>query len=89
MKNMTPLLMAEAAGGMLAGPEGLQNREVSAVITDSRKIQSGCLFAAIRGERSDGHAYIPQAVRAGAGAVLAEHFGMTAQAVVQAAKAVM
>lgn len=73
MKNMTPLLMAEATGGMLTGPEELQNREVSAVITDSRKTESGCLFAAIRGERSDGHAFIPQAVKAGAGAVLAEH----------------
>ena len=73
MKNMTPEKMAEAAGGRLLGPEALFQKEITNVVTDSRKIESGCLFAAIRGERADGHAYIRQTTDAGAGAVLAEY----------------
>ena len=33
--------------------------EVHTVVTDSRKVQKGCLFAAIKGERVDGHSFIP------------------------------
>ena len=72
MKNMTPSAVCRAAGGIMKGPKAFQNTEITAVITDSRKILSGCLFAAIRGNNSDGHAYIRQAVEAGAAAVLGE-----------------
>lgn len=37
---------------------------------DSRMVGKGDLFIAIRGARTDGHRYIPNAVKAGAGAVL-------------------
>ena len=73
MKNMTPEHMAQVTGGKLLGPEALYKKEITDVVTDSRKIQSGCLFAAIRGERADGHAFIGQVIREGAGAVLAEY----------------
>ncbi len=33
--------------------------EVHTYVTDSRKVQKGCLFAAIKGERVDGHSFIP------------------------------
>ena len=72
MKNFTASAAAQAAGGILCGSQEGIHTEITAVITDSRKIQSGCLFAAIRGDNSDGHAYIDQAVKAGAGAVLGE-----------------
>ncbi|MBF0401260.1 MAG: UDP-N-acetylmuramoyl-tripeptide--D-alanyl-D-alanine ligase [Magnetococcales bacterium] len=39
---------------------------------DSRTLQPGELFAAVRGERFDGHHFIEQAVAAGCAAVLAE-----------------
>jgi UDP-N-acetylmuramoyl-tripeptide--D-alanyl-D-alanine ligase len=40
--------------------------------TDSRTLQAGDLFIALRGERYDGHDYIAQAVRHGAAACLSE-----------------
>jgi UDP-N-acetylmuramoyl-tripeptide--D-alanyl-D-alanine ligase len=42
------------------------------VHSDSRTLRSGDLFVALRGERFDGHAYLPQAQSAGAVAALAE-----------------
>ena len=73
MRNMTPENMARVTAGELLGPETLYQTEITDVVTDSRKIQSGCLFAAIRGERADGHAFIAQTIRDGAGAILAEY----------------
>ncbi|MHB8845661.1 MAG: UDP-N-acetylmuramoyl-L-alanyl-D-glutamate--2,6-diaminopimelate ligase [Nitrospirota bacterium] len=53
-------------------PEPWQQREVNAVVQDSRQASSGALFVAVRGFHSDGHQFIPQAVRQGAAAVVAE-----------------
>jgi len=39
--------------------------------TDSRKLPSGSIFVAIRGEKMDGHDYIAAAIQAGATAILA------------------
>ena len=43
---------------------------VGGVATDSRDVQSGDLFVALSGERSDGHDFLDAALAAGAGAVL-------------------
>ncbi|MHB9145177.1 MAG: UDP-N-acetylmuramoyl-tripeptide--D-alanyl-D-alanine ligase [Symbiobacteriia bacterium] len=60
---------AQIAGGeLLAGPEA----QITGVAIDSRQVQPGDLFVAIRGERVDGHAYVPVAVARGATAVLVE-----------------
>lgn len=40
---------------------------------DSRQIKRGDLFIAIKGAHVDGHRYIPEVVKAGAGAVLCSH----------------
>ena len=45
---------------------------VTDVVTDSRKAGPGCVFAAIRGERVDGHDFAAKALAAGAAAVIAE-----------------
>ncbi len=42
------------------------------VVIDSRKLEPGSLFAALRGERVDGHDFAAAAIEAGAVAVLAE-----------------
>ena len=43
------------------------------VHTDTRSLAPGDLFVALRGERFDAHAVLPQAKAAGAAAALAEH----------------
>ena len=70
MENLTVQNIAAACGGEICGsvPAG----EVTAVVTDSRKIIPGCLFAAIRGERADGNDYVNQALGGGALCALAE-----------------
>jgi UDP-N-acetylmuramoyl-tripeptide--D-alanyl-D-alanine ligase len=46
---------------------------ITAVSTDSRTISPSSLFVAIKGEKHDGHDYVPQAAAAGAIAALVEH----------------
>lgn len=46
--------------------------EITALTCDSRQVGPGTLFFALRGSKSDGHLYIPQAVAAGAAAVVLE-----------------
>lgn len=45
---------------------------VTGISSDSRRIESGWLFVAIKGAGLDGHDYIPQALKAGACAILVE-----------------
>jgi UDP-N-acetylmuramoyl-tripeptide--D-alanyl-D-alanine ligase len=72
MKNLTLKNLAAACGGRCVGPEEKQNVCVTAITTDSRKVTEGCLFAAIRGARTDGHRFIGQVMEQGALGVLAE-----------------
>jgi UDP-N-acetylmuramoyl-tripeptide--D-alanyl-D-alanine ligase len=44
--------------------------QITGVTTDSRAVTPGCLYVALRGERLDGHAFVAQALAAGASAVL-------------------
>ena len=67
--------IAQITGGQLAGgdrhqadPEAVVSGEV---VIDSRRVSPGGLFAAVAGERSDGHDFAAAAVSAGAVAVLA------------------
>jgi UDP-N-acetylmuramoyl-L-alanyl-D-glutamate--2,6-diaminopimelate ligase len=46
--------------------------DVGGITIDSRKVRKGDLFVAIRGEHSDGHAFLGQAAQAGAAAALIE-----------------
>jgi len=46
--------------------------EIHDVVTDSRKVTPGCLFAALVGERVDGHDFAGRAVASGALALLVE-----------------
>lgn len=50
--------------------------EITEISTDTRTIQEGCLFIAIKGENSDGHDYVVSAFEKGAKAVVTErNFG--------------
>ena len=45
--------------------------EASGVAFDSREVGEGALFVALKGEQSDGHAYLAQAFARGAAAAIA------------------
>lgn len=66
MKGMTIAAMTKACGGIYHGDNSIINNEIKSITTDSRKADSGCLFVAIKGERSDGHDYISDCFEAGA-----------------------
>jgi len=65
----TPLhQLAERCGGLLLSGDG--NVEVSRVDKDTRALQPGDLYVALKGDRFDGHDFLPQAAEAGAVAAL-------------------
>ena len=66
MKNLTLHNIISACAGSYRGAPDARGTEITAVTTDSRAVTAGCLFAAIPGERVDGHDYVNQALRAGA-----------------------
>ncbi len=66
MINITLSKMAEILNGECVG----EDATIDAVTTDTRKITSGCLFVALKGERFDAHDFAEQAKNAGAGALL-------------------
>src|SRR5438874_2107827 len=51
---------------------GSLDREVESIAYDSRRVQSNTLFVAIRGEKSDGHQFVDQAIEQGASVIVAE-----------------
>lgn len=51
---------------------GSDDVEISAVCYDSKEVCDGSLFAAIRGEKTDGHKYVESALKSGARALLVE-----------------
>ena len=53
MKGMTIRAMTQACHGIYHGDEGAVDIEISAITTDSRKIQKNGMFIAICGEKSD------------------------------------
>lgn len=58
------------AAGVAGGVDA--DASVTGIAFDSREVEPGDLFVAIRGRRADGHAFAAQAAQAGAVAVLAE-----------------
>lgn len=51
---------------------GNAEKEITGVAIDSRSVETGNLFMAMRGTQTDGHAYIPAAIGKGATAILCE-----------------
>jgi UDP-N-acetylmuramoyl-L-alanyl-D-glutamate--2,6-diaminopimelate ligase len=51
---------------------GSEDVEIQSVCYDSKEVHDGSLFAAIRGEKTDGHKYIESAVKSGAKALIVE-----------------
>lgn len=66
MTGLTIKEILEACKGEFHGDSAIITAEVSDIITDSRKAAPGCIFAAIPGERVDGHDFASDAANAGA-----------------------
>ncbi len=58
-------------GGQVANADD-NNLIIQGVITDSRRIEQGCLFVPLSGERFDGHAFVADSLASGASATLWE-----------------
>lgn len=62
-----------------AAPAGTTDRPITAFVVDSRQVKPGACFVARPGEQVDGHDFIPQALAAGAIAVIAERDRLPAE----------
>jgi len=65
--RFTPEELAAATGGRWRGAPAPPLQGIS---TDTRRLAPGSLFVALRGERFDGHDFLADAARAGAGAAV-------------------
>ncbi len=59
-------------GGRLHGPAPAASFSITGASVDSRRVTPGSIFVALPGERADGHAFVADALRAGAAATLVE-----------------
>lgn len=76
MKMFTTTEIASAVGGVLVGGDV----EVASVSTDTRTIEKGALFIAVKGERFDGSDFIEQAAQSGAAAAISDRPAGSVQA---------
>ena len=72
MKNMTLEHIAAVCGGTYIGNEADKTREIQGAVIDSRLVEKDYLFIPVRGEKVDGHSFIPSVFEKGALAVLSE-----------------
>ena len=68
---MIPLKLSDLAAGLRLPPPQ-RDPTIDAIVTDSRKVQYGCLFAALPGSRVNGVDFAPVAVETGAVALLVD-----------------
>ncbi len=54
--------------------KGDKNKDITGVCIDSRKVEAGNMFIAVRGSQADGHNYIAKAVELGAVTIICEEF---------------
>lgn len=72
MKNLTLEHITQVCHGIYHGAEEQKQKEITAVVTDSRQVTDGCLFVPIVGERVDGHDFIAKVMENGALCTLSE-----------------
>src|SRR6185436_4688817 len=69
MPRLTFAQIAEMVHGTVLQGDAI---EASSVVIDSREARPDSVFFAIRGERLDGHQFLPQALRTARGAVVSQ-----------------
>lgn len=72
MKNIALENISKACNGVYHGSEEMKKECITGITIDSRKIEKGFLFVALRGERVDGHSFVASAYEKGALACLVE-----------------
>lgn len=72
MKSFTVKQFADACHAQFFGPASVLEQNLTGVTIDSRAVTDGCLFAAIPGERVDGHRFIPDVYQHGAVCALSQ-----------------
>lgn len=72
MKNLTIEAIARECKGVYYGPDALRKKEIKGAVIDSRKVEDGYLFFAVKGERVDGHDFAADVYKKGAICMIAE-----------------
>ncbi len=72
MRNMTLENIAKCLNSTLCQAEGKEQLEITGAVLDSRKVEEGFAFFATRGEKVDGHSFIPQVAEKKAALVICE-----------------
>lgn len=73
METLTIQNVVNACKGTFFGPDSILHLPVSSVVIDSRKSEEGSLFVALKGQRVDGHSFIPAVMESGALCAVCEH----------------
>ena len=73
MHGLSYAAIASALNAQLIAPKASAAMQLQQVSTDSRQLLPGALFVALRGDRYDGHAFVPEAIQQGAAAVMVDH----------------
>lgn len=71
--RLTVQKVSEYVGGSYLVPPSHEGDELVGISWDSREVAPGFVYVALPGVRVDGHDFIPQALEAGAGCVIASH----------------
>lgn len=66
-------LAAAVDGRLIAGTQDIIGRQFTSVVTDTRKVEEGSLFIALKGERFDAHDFAAEAIKKGAAALVVDH----------------
>ncbi|MBR4084606.1 MAG: UDP-N-acetylmuramoyl-tripeptide--D-alanyl-D-alanine ligase [Lachnospiraceae bacterium] len=72
MRNMTLENIAKCLSKPLYGANGKEQQVIAGAVLDSRKVAEGFAFFATRGEKVDGHSFIPQVAEKKAALVICE-----------------
>ena len=73
MSNKPKINLSHLIDGLpIEGTQGTLDREISSIVFDSRKAETGSLFVAIRGLKDDGFKFIDDAIARGASAFITE-----------------